>query len=79
MSLLTVGPVAIKVQRPGILQKAERDATLFHSVAAYLENLKWPQGTAMHGEPLLGQMNLVQTVDEFTRCVLEDMDFEREE
>lgn len=32
----------------------------------------------MHGEPLLGQMNLVHTVDEFTRCILEDMDFERE-
>lgn len=23
-------------------------------------------------------MNIVQTVDEFTRCVLEEMDFERE-
>ena len=72
------GPVAVKVQRPGILKQVERDATLFHSVAAWLESLKWPAGTAMHGDPLWGHMNIVQTVDEFTRCVLEEMDFERE-
>ena len=72
------GPVAVKVQRPGIIQKAERDATLFHSVAYWLESLRWPSGTAMHGDPLFQQMNLVQTVDEFTRCVLEELDFERE-
>jgi len=72
------GPVAVKVQRPGILKQVERDATLFHSVAAWVQNLKWPAGTAMQGDPLWGHMNIVQTVDEFTRCVLEEMDFERE-
>lgn len=72
------GPVAVKVQRPGIRKKVERDATLFHSVATWLEGLRWPRGTPFAGEPLLGYMQIVQTVDEFTSRVFEDMDFERE-
>lgn len=63
------GNVAVKVQRPGIRLKAERDATLFHSVATWLQCLK--------EVPLLGDVS-VQTLDEFTARVLEDMDFARE-
>lgn len=44
-----------------------------------LEGLRWPNHDAvMRGERLLGKMNLVNTVDEFTQRVLEDMDFGRE-
>jgi predicted unusual protein kinase regulating ubiquinone biosynthesis (AarF/ABC1/UbiB family) len=72
------GDVAVKVQRPGIRKKVESDATLFHSTAAWIESLRWPSGTPMAGEPLVGSTQLVRTVDEFTARVFEDMDFERE-
>ena len=72
------GPVAVKVQRPGIRKKVERDATLFHSVAEWLEQQKWTRGTPLYGEPLFGTTQFVKTVDEFTARVFEDMDFERE-
>jgi aarF domain-containing kinase len=72
------GPCAVKVQRPGITRKTERDATLFHSVAVWLEHLKWGPGTPFEGNPLFGRIKIVQTVDEFTSRVFEDMDFERE-
>lgn len=73
------GDVAVKVQRPGIRKTVEKDATLFHSVATWLENLKWPEwAPLLPGEPLFGSEQVTKTVDEFTARVLEDMDFERE-
>lgn len=72
------GPVAIKVQRPGIRKKVENDATLFHSTATWLERLKWPRGTPLEGQRLVGSMQIVKLVDEFTSRVFEDMDFVRE-
>jgi aarF domain-containing kinase len=78
------GPVAVKVLRPGIRQKVERDATLFHSVATWVES--WNNNTLKllplassrpHDRPL-GLLRLVQPVDEFTSRVLEDIDFVRE-
>eukprot|EP00566_Odontella_aurita_P005376 CAMPEP_0113542832 /NCGR_PEP_ID=MMETSP0015_2-20120614/9827_1 /TAXON_ID=2838 /ORGANISM="Odontella" /LENGTH=640 /DNA_ID=CAMNT_0000442935 /DNA_START=80 /DNA_END=1999 /DNA_ORIENTATION=+ /assembly_acc=CAM_ASM_000160 len=72
------GDVAVKVQRPRIRKKVELDATLFHSAATWMESLKWPSGTPMHGERLVGSMKIVSTVDEFTTRVFEEMDFERE-
>jgi aarF domain-containing kinase len=78
-SLPGYGNVAVKVQRPGIRQKAERDATLFHSVATWLQSMnKWPRGTPLHGQPLIDSPQLVRIADEFTARVLEDMDFDRE-
>jgi len=71
------GAVAVKVQRPGLRRQVERDATLFHSVAAWLENLKWPMGTPLEGQRLV-DWRLVPTVDEFTARVFEEMDFVRE-
>ena len=78
------GPVAVKVLRPGIKLKVERDATLFHSVARWVESwnnntLKLPfvNSDNQHNSPL-GSLQLVQAVDEFTARVLEDMDFTRE-
>lgn len=72
------GPVAVKVQRPGIRRKVESDATLFHSAATWLENFKWPRGTPLHGEPVFGSTQFVKMVDEFTARVFEDLDFRRE-
>lgn len=72
------GDVAVKVQRPGIRKKVEGDATLFHSVAEWMESLKWPSGSHMHGEPLLGSMQIIRTVDEFTARVFEELDYVRE-
>jgi predicted unusual protein kinase regulating ubiquinone biosynthesis (AarF/ABC1/UbiB family) len=73
------GPVAVKVLRPGIQRKVERDATLFHSVATWVERLnnntmKLPGMNKVN----IGSIQLVHTVDEFTSRVLEDMDFTRE-
>mmetsp|Transcript_27402 Transcript_27402/g.40461 ORF Transcript_27402/g.40461 Transcript_27402/m.40461 type:complete len:694 (-) Transcript_27402:138-2219(-) len=59
------GHVAVKVQRPGIRSTVESDATLFHSLATWLEKVL-PLGP------------IVRTVDEFTARIFEDMDFERE-
>ena len=73
------GAVAVKVQRPGIRRKVEGDATLFHSMAQWLESRKWPRGTPLQGEPIFfGTMQLVRAVDEFTARVFEEMDFVRE-
>jgi hypothetical protein len=72
------GPVAIKVQRPGIRKKVEQDATLFHSTATWLEGLEWPRGTPMEGQRVVGSTQVVRLVDEFTSRVFEDMDFTRE-
>jgi predicted unusual protein kinase regulating ubiquinone biosynthesis (AarF/ABC1/UbiB family) len=73
------GPVAVKVQRPGIRKKVERDATLFHSLATWLQSMnKWPHGTTLEGQPFFDSPQLVLVADEFTARVLEDMDFERE-
>jgi len=76
------GPVAVKVLRPGSKLKVERDATLFHSIATWVESwnnstLKLPFINSKHEKPL-GSLQLVQAVDEFTARVLEDMDFTRE-
>lgn len=79
------GPVAVKVLRPGIRAKVERDATLFHSVATWMECWnsnalrKVPLvGSKMQVNVNIGRMHLVEAVDEFTSRVLEDMDFTRE-
>lgn len=72
------GKVAVKVQRPKIRRKVERDATLFHSVATWIEARTWPAGTPLSGEPLVGNMQIVRAVDEFTARVFEEMDFESE-
>ena len=72
------GPVAVKVQRPGIRRKVESDATLFHSAATWLEKLKWPHGTPLHGQQVFGATQFVRTVDEFTARVFDDLDFRRE-
>jgi aarF domain-containing kinase len=73
------GKVAVKVQRPGIRKKVERDATLFHSMATWLQTMnKWPKGTPLEGQPFIDSPQLVRVADEFTARVLEDMDFERE-
>lgn len=77
------GPVAIKVLRPGIRAKVERDATLFHSVATWVEKwnnntLKLPLARQLQLKKPLGSLQVVSAVDEFTSRVLEDMDFTRE-
>eukprot|EP00978_Attheya_sp_CCMP212_P016276 scaffold42485_cov50-Attheya_sp.AAC.7 len=72
------GYVAVKVQRPGIRKKVERDATLLHSTATWIESLKWPRGTPKDGQRLVGSMQIVKTVDELTSRVFEDMDFNHE-
>lgn len=78
------GPVAVKVLRPGIRGKVEKDATLFHSVATWVESwnnntLRWfPLASSLPQDKPLGSLQLVQPVDEFTSRVLEDMDFVRE-
>ncbi|CAB9519618.1 protein kinase UbiB [Seminavis robusta] len=73
------GPVAVKVLRPGCQRKVEHDATLFHSVATWVERMsnntmKLPGAQRLD----IGSIRLVQAVDEFTSRVLEDIDFTRE-
>jgi predicted unusual protein kinase regulating ubiquinone biosynthesis (AarF/ABC1/UbiB family) len=72
-TVLGYGDVAVKVQRPGIRKKVERDATLFHSLAAWIESLQWPDG-----EPLVRSMQIVRTTDQLMANVLEHMDFAHE-
>lgn len=72
------GPVAIKVQRPGIRSKVERDATLFHSVARWLQSLKYPHASPMYADRPIFNVRLTDIVDEFTTRVFEELDFLRE-
>lgn len=61
------GSVAVKVQRPGIRKTVEKDATLLHTVATWLERLEWPKWSPIvssRGEPMFGSAQFVKTVDE---------------
>lgn len=69
------GAVAVKVQRPGIRATVEKDATLFHSIATWVQ---FVPSLCRSARGLHLPKSLVQAVDEFTARVLEDMDFERE-
>jgi predicted unusual protein kinase regulating ubiquinone biosynthesis (AarF/ABC1/UbiB family) len=72
------GPVAVKVLRPGVRRKVERDATLFHSFATWAESLS-NNTMKLPGMKLnIGSIRLVEAVDEFTSGILEDIDFNRE-
>jgi len=75
------GSVAVKVQRPGIRKTVERDATFLHTVATFIQDLRWPRWTPiedLQGEPMFGSTKIVKAVDEFTARVLEEMDFKKE-
>ncbi|KAL7562911.1 hypothetical protein ACA910_000282 [Epithemia clementina (nom. ined.)] len=76
------GSVAVKVLRPGIRQKVEQDATLFHSIATWGEWWMVHCSSMRHFDKNLkrphGAVPLVPVVDEFTARVLEDMDFGHE-
>ena len=75
------GSVAVKVQRPGIRKTVERDATFLHTVATFIQDLRWPRWTPIEdlkGEPMFGSTKIVKAVDEFTARVLEEMDFKKE-
>jgi predicted unusual protein kinase regulating ubiquinone biosynthesis (AarF/ABC1/UbiB family) len=72
------GDVAVKVLRPGVRRKVERDITLFHSTATWAEKIS-NSTMKLPGVNLdIGSIRLVEAVDEFTSRVLEDMDFKRE-
>ncbi|KAL3907741.1 MAG: hypothetical protein SGILL_008751 [Bacillariaceae sp.] len=72
------GDVAVKVLRPGVRRKVERDTTLFHSTATWAEKIS-NNTMKLPGVNLdIGSIRLVEAVDEFTSRVLEDMDFKRE-
>jgi predicted unusual protein kinase regulating ubiquinone biosynthesis (AarF/ABC1/UbiB family) len=72
------GEVAVKVLRPGVRRKVERDATLFHSFASWAESIS-NNTMKLPGMKLnIGSIRLVAAVDEFTSQIFEDIDFNRE-
>jgi ubiquinone biosynthesis protein len=72
------GKVAVKVLRPGVRRKVERDTTLFHSAATWAEYISNNTLNLPFVNVDIGSVRLVEAVDEFTSRVLEDMDFIRE-
>ncbi|KAG7349094.1 ABC1 family-domain containing protein [Nitzschia inconspicua] len=73
-----IGNVAVKVLRPGVRRKVERDTTLFHSIATWVESISNNTLNLPFVNVDIGSVRLVEAVDEFTSRVLEDMDFVRE-
>jgi aarF domain-containing kinase len=72
------GDIAVKVLRPGVRRKVERDITLFHSAATWIEYISHNTMKLPFVNVDIGSVRLVEAVDEFTSRVLEDMDFIRE-
>jgi aarF domain-containing kinase len=67
------GPVAIKVQRPGIRDKVEKDSALLKSIAAWLEKIP-----GLPGQGSLIAAKLEQAVDEFMLRLFEELDYRNE-
>jgi len=75
-----VGPVAVKVQRPGIRDLVARDTVLLRNLALLLESIPSPSS-------MLGQKDdstrfisteLVAAVDEFMSRIVEELDYSNE-
>eukprot|EP00978_Attheya_sp_CCMP212_P020424 scaffold58437_cov54-Attheya_sp.AAC.1 len=76
------GPVAVKVQRPGIRELVERDAALLRSVAIWIESLPAiSSSSAPHSmkntdkKQRLVATELVTAVDEFMSRIFEELDY----
>lgn len=69
------GPVAVKVQRPGVTQMVAADTTLLKSVATWIESLP---GLPGQQQRKLVAAKLTQAVDEFMSRVTEELDYRNE-
>jgi len=69
------GPVAIKVQRPGIQEIVEADSHLLRSIAEAIEKLPSPSRSSSRR---LVATKLVASVDEFMTRMFEELDYENE-
>jgi ABC1 atypical kinase-like domain len=65
------GPVAIKIQRPGILDTVHRDKVLLWQVASFLERLQFQSRAVFRAK-------LVDAVDEFMSRLYEELDYTNE-
>ena len=70
--MLRRGAVAVKVQRPGVLETVAADAALARAAAGWLEGLRGPGGGR------LLRPALVRSVDEFFSRLYEEFDFVNE-
>jgi aarF domain-containing kinase len=68
------GPVAVKVQRPGIREMVRRDEVMLRTVAGWLESL--PSLSASQDRLIAAK--LVDAVDEFMSRVTEELDYRNE-
>lgn len=82
------GPVAIKIQRPGMRELVQQDTALMLKAARFLESLpalptqtSGSKNTSQHSKPKHNRLvatKLVQAVDEFMSRVTEELDYGKE-
>jgi len=78
--LANYGPVAIKLQRPGIRDLVQQDTVLLRRTAEFLESLPsiLPASSKTKRRDRLVAMKLVDAVDEFMSRVTEELDYHAE-
>ena len=78
--LANYGPVAIKLQRPGIRDLVQQDTVLLRRTAEFLESLPpiLPTSSKTKRRDRLVAMKLVDAVDEFMSRVTEELDYHAE-
>jgi aarF domain-containing kinase len=69
------GPVAVKVQRPGIRNVVQQDATMLRSIAGWIESLPGLPGGK---QQKLVAAKLTNAVDEFMTRLFEELDYRNE-
>jgi predicted unusual protein kinase regulating ubiquinone biosynthesis (AarF/ABC1/UbiB family) len=69
------GPVAVKVQRPGIRDVVQQDATMLRSITGWIESLPGLPGGK---QPKLVAAKLTNAVDEFMTRLFEELDYRNE-
>jgi aarF domain-containing kinase len=68
------GPVAVKVQRPGIRDVVQQDATMLRTIAGWVESLPGLPGK----QEKLVAAKLTNAVDEFMTRLFEELDYRNE-
>jgi predicted unusual protein kinase regulating ubiquinone biosynthesis (AarF/ABC1/UbiB family) len=72
------GPVAVKVQRPGIRPLVESDAALLRTLATWAESIPaFPSASGKHPSRLIAT-ELVDAVEEFMSRIFEELDYRNE-
>lgn len=86
--LIGIGPVAIKIQRPGLRNLVARDAAMLRGIATWIESISLPSLLRTSSNTIIDSRDnnnhrivkarLVEAVDEFIARVSEELDYRNE-